>query len=72
MATVAEMTKEELCDLIGSVVEEKLLELLGDPDEGWVLREEVRKRLLRQKRAVAEGGRGVSIEDLNALLSSTW
>ena len=64
MATVAEMTKEELRDLIESVVEEKLLELLGDPDEGWVLREEVRKRLLRQKRAVAEGERGESLEDV--------
>ena len=64
MATVAEMTKEELRDLIESVVEEKLLELLGDPDEGWVLREEVRKRLLRQKRAVAEGERGESMEDV--------
>ncbi len=64
MATVAEMTKEELRDLSGSVVEEKLLELLGDPDEGWVLREEVRKRLLRQKRAVAEGERGESMEDV--------
>ncbi len=72
MATVAEMTKEELRDLIESVVEEKLLELLGDPDEGWVLREEVRKRLRRQKRAVAEGERGESIEDLSAVLSSTW
>ncbi len=72
MATVAEMTKEELRDLFESVVEEKLLELLEDPDEGWVLREEVRKRLLRQKRAVAEGERGESIEDLNAVLSSTW
>ena len=64
MATVAEMTKEELRDLIESVVEEKLLELLGDPDEGWVLREEVRERLLRQKRAVAEGERGESMEDV--------
>ena len=62
MATVAEMTKEELRDLIESVVEEKLLELLGDPDEGWVLREKVRERLLRQKRAVAEGERGESLE----------
>ncbi len=62
MATVAEMTKEELKDLIETVVEEKLLELLGDPDEGLILREEVRERLLRQKRAVEKGERGESME----------
>jgi hypothetical protein len=29
--------------------------MLGDPDSGLVLREDVRKRLLLQKRAVARG-----------------
>ena len=55
---VAEMTAGELKQLVGLAVEEKLIELLGDPDEGLVLRESVRKRLLRQKRAVAKGERG--------------
>jgi len=55
--TVADMTATELRQLVSSVVEEKLMELLGDPDEGLVLRESVRKRLLRQKRAVARGER---------------
>ncbi|OFV94620.1 MAG: hypothetical protein A3H28_00475 [Acidobacteria bacterium RIFCSPLOWO2_02_FULL_61_28] len=56
--TVAEMTGEELRELVGAAVEQKLVELLGDPDAGFVLRENVRKRLLRQKRAVAKGERG--------------
>ncbi len=60
--TVAEMTGEEFRKLVGSAVEEKIVELLGDPDAGLVLRENVRKRLLRQKRAVAKGERGESIE----------
>lgn len=60
--TVAEMTAEELRDVVGTAVEQKLLEFLGDPDAGLVLRENVRKRLLRQKRAVAKGERGESIE----------
>jgi hypothetical protein len=55
---VAEMTKEDLREMIEKTVEEKLLELLGDPDEGLPIRKAVRDRLLRQKRAVAAGERG--------------
>ena len=61
---LAEMTADELKQLVGLAVEEKLIELLGDPDEGVVLRESLRKRLLRQKRAVAKGERGELLEDV--------
>jgi hypothetical protein len=63
--TVADMTATELRQLVSSVVEEKLMQILGDPDEGLVLRENVRKRLLRQKQAVSKGVRG---ESLNAVV----
>ena len=62
--TVADMTATELRQLVSTVVEEKLMQLLGDPDEGLVLRENVRKRLLRQQKAVSKGERG---ESLNAV-----
>jgi hypothetical protein len=62
--TVAEMTPEELKELVGLAVEQKLVELFGDPDEGLVIREPVRKRLLRQKRAVARGERGDPFDDI--------
>ncbi len=61
---VAEMTADELKQLVGLAVEQKLIELLGDPDEVFVLRESLRKRLLRQKRAVAKGERGELLEDV--------
>jgi len=57
-ATVAKMTKHELKEIIESTVEKKLLELLGDPDEGLVLRKSLKDRLLRQRKAVAGGERG--------------
>ena len=60
--TVADMTATEFRQMVGSVVEEKLMQLLGDPDEGLVLRENVRRRLLRQKREVSSGERGESLE----------
>ena len=66
--TVAEMTGEELRELVGAAVEQKIVELLGDPDAGFVLRENVRKRLLRQKRAVAKGERGELLETVTRRL----
>ena len=64
MATVAEMTKEELREIIEITIEQKLLELLGDPDEGLPIREAIRERLLRQKQAAASGERGEPFEDV--------
>ena len=62
--TVADMTTSELRQLVSSVVEEKLVQLLGDPDEGLALRENVRERLLRQKKAVSKGERGEPLESV--------
>lgn len=62
--TIAQMTKRELKELIEASIEEKLLELLGDPDEGLPLRKSVRERLLRQKQAVSAGERGEPFENV--------
>lgn len=62
--TVGDMTADELRELVSSVVEEKLAELLGDPDAGLELRDDVRERLLRQQQAVADGDRGESLEEV--------
>jgi hypothetical protein len=64
MDTVAQMKKEELRQMIETIVEEKLLELLGDPDEGLPIRKTLRERLLRQKKAVAGGERGEPFEEV--------
>ncbi len=63
-ATVAQMTRDELQELIGAVVEQKLVELLGDPDEGLPLKKALQDRLVRQMAAVAEGERGEPLEDV--------
>jgi len=62
--TVARMTKDELQEVIGSVVEQKLIELFGDPDQGLPVKESLVKRLRRQKAAVARGERGERLEDV--------
>lgn len=55
---VSEMTADELKDLIGETVEEKLIELFGDPDEGLVMTKTLKSRLMKQKESVARGERG--------------
>ena len=62
--TVAQMTQSELREMIETIIEQKLLELLGDPEAGLPMRKAVRDRLLRQKHAVAGGARGEPLEDV--------
>ncbi len=69
--TVGEMTKDELQEMIGALIEEKLLELLGDPDEGSSLRESIRERLVRQQARVTQGERGEPLEEVTRRLGLT-
>jgi hypothetical protein len=66
--TVGQMTTDELREMIGALIEQKLLELLGDPDEGLEIRKAVRDRILRQKKAVAGGERGELLEEVTRRL----
>jgi hypothetical protein len=50
--------------MIETSVEQNLLEILGDPDEGLEIKRSVRDRLLRQRKAVAAGERGEPFEDV--------
>lgn len=62
--TITQMTKEELKELIESIVEQKILELIGDPDEGLFIKEDLVRRLKRQREQVAKGTRGKPLEDV--------
>ncbi len=66
--TIAQMTQEEfkrmLETVIETTIEQKLFELLGDPDEGLEIRETIRERLLRQRQTVAAGQYGRPLEDV--------
>ncbi len=65
---VAQMSQTEFRKMLEEVVEEtveqKLLELLGDPDEGLQMHEAVRLRLLRQREEVATGQYGRPFQDV--------
>ncbi len=64
MATsLNEMTKEELIQLIETVIDRKLLEVF-DVDDEVELKPDVRERLIRQRAAVERGERGASFDDI--------
>jgi len=63
-STVVQMSKRELTQIISNVVEQKLVELFGDPDDGLTMKQNLRKRLLRQKRAVEKGDRGTDLSSI--------
>jgi len=60
--TIAQMTKEEFREMLDALIEQKLLDVLGDPDEGLEIRKSVRERLIRQRDEVTAGERGQSME----------
>lgn len=69
---VKELTVEQLKALIQEAVEEKLEELLGDPDRGLALREEVRERLCKSMAAMERGETGIPIGQVAKELGLEW
>jgi len=67
-STVVQVSKRELTQIISKVVEQKLVELFGDPDDGHSMKQNLRKRLLRQKRAVEKGERGTDLSSIRKQL----
>lgn len=60
---VSEMTVDELRDVIGSVVEEKLQGLFDD-EAGLELNDDLMERLAKQTEAVEKGERGLPMEEV--------
>ncbi len=65
---VGELTVDELKQIIQEAVGQKLSEMLGDPDEGLELREEVEDRLRRSLVAERRGARGIPAQEVAAQL----
>jgi len=66
------LTVDEFKQLIASAVEWKLSEMLGDPDEGLELREEIKDRLRRSLEAERHGVKGIPAEEVAAQLGLEW
>lgn len=62
--TVADLTVPEFKELVREAVSQSLTELLADPDEGMVLRDDFAGALRHSLREVQAGGRTTSLSDV--------
>ena len=60
---------EKIRPMVEQIVERKLLELFGDPDEGLELNPSVKRRL---KRALSVKEKGISAEKVSKELGLKW
>ncbi|MEX2316981.1 MAG: hypothetical protein WD669_07510 [Pirellulales bacterium] len=56
--------RDDIEAFVEHVVDQRLVELFGDPDEGFELREEVVQRLREQQKRVAAGDLGVPYDEV--------
>lgn len=69
---VKELTAEQLKNLVQEAVEETLEELIGDPDRGLELREEVKDRLRASLAAIQKGQKVIPIEEVARQAGLDW
>jgi hypothetical protein len=69
---VKELTVEEFKILIQETIEQKLEEVIGDPDLGLELREEIKERLRSSLAAVQRGEKGIPIEEVAKQVGLDW
>ncbi len=69
---VQEMTIDQLKSLIRETVEEKLEEMLGDPDWGLELKDAVHERLKRSLEETERGGSGIAVDDVVKKSGLRW
>ena len=69
---VKELTVEQFKDLVQEAIEEKLEEIIGDPDTGLELREEVKERLRNSLAARQRGEKGIPIEEVARQAGLDW
>ena len=69
---IKELSVEQLKTLIQEAVEEKLQEILGDPDQGLELREDIKERLKHSLAAVERGEEGIPIRQVAKEIGLEW
>ena len=72
MQTVKDLTIEEFKAVVGEVVEEKLRELLTDPDTGLNLRPEIEARLKQQLQSPQLDGESIPAAEVARRRGLDW
>ena len=63
-STIADLTVTEFKELVHEAVSQSLIELLADPDEGMVLKDDFAEALRHSLREVQAGGRTIGLSDV--------
>ena len=71
-STVADLTVDQFKDLIRQVVIQTLSEVLGDPDEGLELRDDIKARIQQSLAAMQAGTKTIPAQEVAAKLGLTW
>lgn len=69
---VKELTVEQFKKLVQEAIEEKLAEIIGDPDLGLELREEIKERLRNSLAARQRGEKGIPIDEVARQAGLDW
>jgi signal recognition particle GTPase len=69
---VKELTVEQFKDLVQEAIEEKLEEIIGDPDLGLELKEEVKERLRSSLAARQRGEKGIPMDEVARRAGLNW
>jgi len=59
---ISKFTLDDIKEFVDELVEEKLLYILKDPDEGLELREDIKARLKKSLKSQADGEKGIPLE----------
>jgi signal recognition particle GTPase len=69
---VKELTLEEFKNLVQEAIEEKLEDIIGDPDLGLELREEIKERLRNSLAARQRGEKGIPMDEVARQAGLDW
>ena len=68
---IADLTVAEFKELVRQTLAQSFAELLGDPDEGLVLRDDIAEELRRSLAEVGAGGQTLSLSEVAGRVEST-
>lgn len=63
-ATTLDITAEELMALVKNIVDERIIEIIGDPEDDLELRDELKVRLLNQRKEADNGDYGIPLNEV--------
>jgi hypothetical protein len=69
---VKELTVEQFRNLVQEAIEEKLEEIIGDPDLGLELREGIKERLRSSLAAKQGGEKGILVDEVARQAGLDW